>query len=113
MTKYKTGNIVTGSVTGIEKYGAFINLDDYYNGLIHISEITDEFVKDINDYVKLGETITAKVISVDEETFHVKLSIKNISNKPIKKKRTPIVECGSGFGILSDNLDKWIKIKKI
>ena len=49
MTKYKVGSTVTGNVTGIEKYGAFVSLDDYYSGLIHISEISDGFVKDIND----------------------------------------------------------------
>ena len=42
MTKYKVGSTVTGNVTGIEKYGAFVSLDDYYSGLIHISEISDE-----------------------------------------------------------------------
>ena len=49
MTKYKVGSTVTGNITGIEKYGAFVSLDDYYSGLIHISEISEGFVKDIND----------------------------------------------------------------
>ena len=79
MSKYKVGSIVTGSVTGIEKYGVFINLDDYYSGLIHISEISHNFVKNINDFVDLGEIIRVKVIEVDEDLFHVKLSIKDIN----------------------------------
>lgn len=79
MSKYKVGSIVTGSVTGIEPYGVFVNLDDYYSGLIHISEISHGFVKNVNDYVNLGETIKAKVIDVDDDSFHVKLSIKGIS----------------------------------
>ena len=45
MNQYKKGEIVTGCVTGIEKYGIFVSLDDYYSGLIHISEISDFFVK--------------------------------------------------------------------
>ena len=49
MLKYEKGKIVTGHVTGIEKYGIFVNLDEFYSGLIHISEISDGFVKDIND----------------------------------------------------------------
>ena len=99
MSKYEVGNIVTGNVTGIEKYGIFVSLDEYYNGLIHISEISDDFVRDVNDYVKYGETIKAKVIEVDDDSFHVKLSIKDLD------------QTGSGFGILKDNLDNWVNIK--
>ena len=112
MTKYKVGSTVTGNVTGIEKYGAFVSLDDYYSGLIHISEISDGFVKDINDYINLGETISAKIIEVDDESCHVKLSIKNIKSKPKKRHRRNIEEVGSGFGILRENLEDWIEIAK-
>ena len=51
MSKYECGKIVTGCVTGVENYGIFVSLDEYYSGLIHISEISTKFVKDINDYV--------------------------------------------------------------
>jgi len=111
MTKYKVGSTVTGNITGIEKYGAFVSLDDYYSGLIHISEISEGFVKDINDYVNLGETISAKIIEVDDESCHVKLSIKNIKSKPNRRKRN-IEEVASGFGILKENLDEWVEKTK-
>lgn len=110
MSKYKVGNIVTGTVTGIEKYGIFVSLDEYYNGLIHISEISDGYVSDVNDYVKYNDTIRAKIIDVDDLSFHVKLSIKDMNHKSNKRKKK-IVETGSGFGILGDNLDEWINIK--
>ena len=45
MLKYDKGKIVTGQVTGIEKYGIFVSLDEFYSGLIHISEISDGFVR--------------------------------------------------------------------
>ena len=111
MSKYEVGNIVTGNVTGIEKYGIFVSLDEYYNGLIHISEISDDFVRDVNDYVKYGETIKAKVIEVDDDSFHVKLSIKDLDHKDKIKKKKQIIETGSGFGILNINLDNWVNIK--
>lgn len=111
MAKYKIGSIVEGSVTGIENYGVFINLDDYYSGLIHISEISHGFVKDINNYVKLGDTIRVKVVDVDDDLCHVKLSIKDIDYRITKPKREKIEEVGSGFSILKDNLDNWINIK--
>ena len=111
MSKYKVGNIVTGTVTGIEKYGIFVSLDEYYNGLIHISEISEGFVRDVNDYVKYGDVIKAKVIDVDDDAFHIKLSIKDMDHKAKIKRKKEIKEVGSGFGILGNNLDNWINIK--
>lgn len=111
MSKYRIGSIVTGSISGIESYGAFVNLGDYYSGLIHISEISHGFVKDINDYFKVGESIKAKVLDVDDDLFQVKLSIKDLNYKVSTRKRTKIEEKGSGFRILELNLSKWVKEK--
>lgn len=112
MKKYKVGNIVTGHVTGIEKYGIFVSLDDYYSGLIHISEISDGFVRDVNDYVNEGETIKAKVLETNEEECHVKLSIKNVDYRITKKKRKQIVETKNGFSTLEKMLPIWIEQKE-
>ena len=78
MSKYEEGKIVVGCVTGIENYGIFVSLNEYYSGLIHISEITDGFVSNINYFVKIGETIKVRVLEVDDDSFQVKLSIKNL-----------------------------------
>ncbi|MGN0973141.1 MAG: S1 RNA-binding domain-containing protein [Bacilli bacterium] len=109
--EYKKGSYVVGCVTGIESYGIFVSLDDYYNGLIHISEITDSYVKDINFFVKIGDTIRAKIVDIDENEHHIKLSIKNINYKNINSKRAKIVETESGFLPLEKKLDGWIKEK--
>lgn len=111
MSKYKIGSIVFGTVTGIENYGVFVNLDDYYTGLIHISELSHGFVRDVNNFVNLGDTIRVKVIDVDDDTFHVKLSIKDIDYKSLTPKRMKIEEVGSGFGVLKSNLQDWIDEK--
>lgn len=111
MPKYKTGEIVTVSVTGIEKYGVFVGLDEYYSGLIHISEISSGFVRNINDYVNLGETIKAKILEVDEETLHVKLSIKDMDYRITKKKKIKIQETELGFSTLEVCLERWISEK--
>ena len=58
MPKYKVGSIVEGTVTGIENYGVFVSLDEFYNGLIHISEISHGFVKNINDEIELVDIDT-------------------------------------------------------
>lgn len=111
MLKYEKGRIVTGQVTGIEKYGIFVSLDEFYSGLIHISEISDGFVKDINDYVTIGETIKARIVEADEETYHVKLSIKNMNYRPSNKKTFKLKEVSRGFLPLEEKLDMWISDK--
>lgn len=111
MLKYEKGRIVTGQVTGIEKYGIFVSLDEFYSGLIHISEISDGFVKDINDYVNVGETIQAKVVETDEKAYHVKLSIKNLNYRITKKTESKLKEVAGGFKPLEENLSKWISQK--
>lgn len=111
MLKYEKGRIVTGHVTGIEKYGIFVNLDEFYSGLVHISEISDGFVKDINDYVSVGETINARIIEVDKDLYHVKLSIKNLNYRINKKNHKKLKETANGFEYLEFNLPKWIDKK--
>ena len=105
--KYNKDDVICGMVTGTTKYGIFVNLDEYYRGLIHISEISDDYVADISNYVNIGETIKVRVLSCDDETYHVNLSIKNLDYRTnyVKPK---IEETGSGFGILKDNLEMWI-----
>ena len=111
MLKYEKGKIVTGQVTGIEKYGIFVSLDEFYSGLIHISEISDGFVKNVKDYVEIGETIKARVVEMDEDNYHVKLSIKNMNYKMKKKNYHALKETKLGFLPLEEQLPNWIKEK--
>lgn len=115
MQKYEKGKIVTGCVTGIEKYGVFVGLDEFYSGLIHISEISSNFVRNIHDYVAVGETIRVRVMETDEENYHVKLSIKNLDYRISTRIRSRVEEVGGGFSPLKNRLDDWIsdKIKEI
>ena len=112
MTKYIKGRIVKGTVTGIESYGVFVSFDEYYSGLIHISEISHGFVKNITDFVNIGDIIFVKIIEVDEEQGHLKLSIKDIDYKQKRKfKKQKIVETDSGFKTLAYYLPIWISEK--
>ena len=113
MGKFFKDEIVEGCVTGIENYGIFVTLDEYYSGLIHISEISDSFVRDINKVANIGETIKVRVIDADEDTFHVKLSIKNLDYRLIKKSSSEIQETEHGFSTLKKELPNWIKNKEI
>ena len=110
METINPGDIIQGQVTGIENYGIFINVDDNYNGLIHISEISEGFVKDIKDYVKMGETIYCRVLEI-EDNNNLKLSIKNI-NYRLNDNNNYFNETVRGFSPLKDKLDGWIEEKK-
>ena len=110
--KYKKDDIVRGKVTGIESYGIFILMDDDVTGLIHISQISDSFVRNVSDYVEIGEYIQAKVIEVDEANNKLKLSLKDFDFHGDTKKLHPIVETKSGFSKLRNSLEGWILSKE-
>lgn len=75
----KVGSKVQGKVTGITNFGAFVELPGGVTGLVHISEVADSFVKDINDHLKVGEQVEVKVIS--EKEGKISLSIKKAIEK--------------------------------
>lgn len=106
MADYKAGSIVKGQVTGIEKYGIFVSFEDGYTGLVHISEISNDFVSDINKFVEVGENIYCQILDVDKENLHLKISIKNINYKSVNNSK--VKESRLGFLPLKNNLDKWI-----
>lgn len=114
MTKYKVGSIINCQVTGVEKYGIFVKIDEEYTGLIHISEISEGFVRNVLDYASVGEKIYAKIIYVDEEDCKLKLSIKNIDYKN-NIDYSEIMDSEKGFAPLKEHLDSWIdeKLKEI
>ena len=73
MDNIKINDIIEVVVTGIQKYGAFVLIDNQYDGLIHISEISSGYVKNINDYIKIKDKIYAQVVDIDEENQKFKL----------------------------------------
>ena len=114
MEKIKKNDIVKVTVTGVQKYGAFISSDDY-DGLIHISEISYGFVKNVNDYLKVGDKIYVEVVDVNDKSNHLKVSIKDIDYKKDGTRLKRMAETKDGFKPLKDNLEIWInqKIKEI
>ena len=112
MEKYKLGDIVECTVSGMQKYGIFVNVDNSkYTGLIHISEISYNFVKNLTDYVHVGNKINAKIIDVDEKNKKLKLTIKDFDYHIDKGKKQEINEVGDGFAPIKENLDSWIEDK--
>ena len=61
------GAVIEGVVTGITNFGAFVQLPENKVGLIHISEVSNVFVKDVHDFLKVKEKVTVKVVSIDDK----------------------------------------------
>jgi predicted RNA-binding protein with RPS1 domain len=81
MKKYYPGNIVDGKVVGIKPYGVFVSLDENTMGLLHISEISDGYVDDINKIVKVGDILTTKILDINYEENKAKLSLKALKKR--------------------------------
>lgn len=77
------GSVMEGTVTGITKFGAFVELPDKKVGLVHISEVANEYVKDVNDFLKVQDKVNVKVLSVDAKG-KIALSIKQTQAAPAK-----------------------------
>lgn len=85
--KYKIGTIVEGEINRITPFGAFIKLSDDINGLIHITEISEDEVTDPGTMMKVGETVKAKVIAIEPDEHRVGLSIKALEEETGSKKK--------------------------
>ena len=77
--KYRIGDIVAGKVSKITNFGAFIELADEVDGLVHISQIGEDHVEKVKDVLKIGQQVSARVIKIDKEERRIGLSIKAAS----------------------------------
>ncbi|MEO5958941.1 MAG: S1 RNA-binding domain-containing protein, partial [Opitutaceae bacterium] len=82
---FKIGDVVKGSVTKITSFGAFVELKDGIDGLVHISQISEERIDKVKDVLKAGQEVDARVIKIDREERRLGLSIKaaNYSNEQL------------------------------
>ena len=114
----EVGAVVEGEVTGITNFGAFLQLPEGKVGLIHISEISNVYVKDVRDFLKEHQKVKAKVLSIDARG-KIALSLKQLEEKPetpakpVRPKEAPVVEkrAPRQTGPLSfeDKLSKFMK----
>lgn len=85
----EVGAILEGKITGITKFGAFVELGEGKTGMVHISEVAPTFVKEITDYVQEGQTVKVKVLSVGDDG-KVSLSMKKaMETTPSSAPRVP------------------------
>ena len=109
MEDLKVGSVVKGEVTGIESYGIFVKLNENFSGLVHISEISEKFVKDINKYADIGEVIYVEIKEIIEGTNRCILSVKDLNYRIDENSK--VKESVRGFSPLKQHLPQWIEEK--
>lgn len=114
--KFEVGQTLEGKVTGIQPYGAFVALDEETQGLVHISEITHGYVKNVHDHLTVGDTVKVKILNINSESNKVSLSIRATeeapAKQPKKKDNSQTVQQDNGtagFNTLRGKLQEWIE----
>ena len=103
--------IVEGEVSGITNFGAFVQLPEGKVGLIHISEVSNVYVKDVHDFLKEKDKVTVKVLSIDEKG-KIGLSIKQLMPPPAPKRpieRRPMTPKVVPTLTFEDKLSRFLK----
>ena len=112
----KIGDKLEGTITGIQPYGAFVELESGVTGLIHISEIQSGYVSNIHDILSIGEKVFVQVIDVDEYSKKASLSLRTLEEIPqrsIRHHRFSNDRNKSGFAPLAQQMPTWVKEGKV
>lgn len=108
----EVGSILEGTVTRITNFGAFVQLPEGKTGLVHISEVANEYVKNINDFVKEQEQVKVKVLTIDP-SGKISLSIRQLQAPPprpaFRENRGPVVQHRAPEPSFEDKISKFLK----
>lgn len=118
MSELKEGAIVSGEVISTKPFGAFVKLETGETGLVHISQVSTQYIEKVEDVLAVGAAIKAKVISIDS-SGKISLSIKALSDdRPSRERRgntdrrggqSRSGNKGGGPGDFEDMMKKWMK----
>ena len=112
---YNEGDIIEGTITRVVNYGVFLIFDHDIEGLLHISEITDNFVYNIGKMMKVGTTKKVKVMEVNPTNGFLKVSLKKVNKEDLEslkvdgKIRTPVDNNEVDFTKLGEKMEEWTK----
>ena len=112
---HNVGELLLGKVTGVKPYALFLTFDDGTQGLLHISEISDDFIRDIEKYGTIGDEIRVKVLSIDKNNGFLRVSYKQIDKEDKynthdnTRRASPINVNEEDFSPLKEKLPIWIE----
>jgi len=109
LSDVQSGMILEGVVTNVTKFGAFVDIGVHQDGLVHISELSNKFIKEPSEAVKTGQIVKVKVLSVDAKAKRIALSIKQLTGptpkasvKPAKAPEKPPMTLNEKLAMLSN-----------
>ena len=85
----EVGSIVEGKITGVKKFGAFVALPGGQTGMVHISEVSNEYIQELSDVLSEGQTVKVKVMSISPEG-KIALSIKRTEPRPPRDRKSVV-----------------------
>ena len=111
--KYQVGQLVIGKVYNVKPYALFMSFEDGVTGLLHISEISDSVIRDIEKYGSVGDEIKVKILSIDKDNGFLRVSYKQVPQEEMysshtNQRRMPTTS-EDEFLPLKEKLDSWIK----
>ena len=111
--KYEVGQLVIGTVTNVKPYALFMDFEDGVSGLLHISEISDSFIRDIEKYGTKGDQLKVMIVSIDENNGFLRVSFKQVPPEEMFSSHTnnarKIPETSDeDFKALEEKLPEWI-----
>ena len=110
--EYQVGQLVIGKVYNVKPYALFMSFDDGVTGLLHISEISDSFVRDIEKYGSIGDEIKVKILTIDKDNGFLRVSYKQVPpeeaySSHVNQRKLPEVT-EEEFLPLKEKLEDWI-----
>ena len=111
--KYQVGQLIVGKVYNVKPYALFMSFEDGVTGLLHISEISDSFIRDIEKYGSVGDEIKVKILSIDKDNGFLRVSYKQVPPEEMYSSHTNHRKVPTTseeeFLPLKEKLDSWIK----
>lgn len=117
---YQVGDTVIGKVTGVKPYALFLSFEGGIKGLLHISELSDAYIRDIEKYGSVGDEIKVQILSIDQSNSFLRVSVKRIPEDEqysthVNESRIYLSDNEKDFSVLEEKLPTWIEetLKKV
>ena len=109
---YEIGQLVVGTVTSVKPYALFLEFEDNVPGLLHISEISDSFIRDIEKFGTVGDKLKVKIVSIDETNGFLRVSLKKVPSEEaytshIDVRNSPVAS-EEEFEPIKNKMPEWI-----
>ena len=113
--QYEVGQLIIGTVTKIKPYAIFMTFDEGAEGLLHISEISDAYIRDIEKYASKGDRIKVMVVAIDNTNGFLRVSLKKVPQEEaftthVNVGRQSLKSNEDDFKPLAEHLNEWIQI---